>query len=285
MDPLARRVAILGGGVMGTGIAVTAVGHGIPVVVVDVDDTAVTRARRSIAHQMRHAHLCGAAPAAAPADAVVTTDLREIGPAGLVIEAVVEDVTTKSDLLARVASMTGRDVPLVTNTSGIPVDELADALDRPGRLVGAHFMNPTYLIRQVEVIRGPRTDEDTLATLFGFLDRIGRRAAVVRDSPGFVTSRLLHPMINDAARLVGEGIADAAAVDDLMQGCLGHPTGPLRTADLIGLDNLVDALAALHARTGVECHRPCEQLVAMVRRGELGRKSGRGFYQYAEDNR
>ena len=277
-------IAILGGGVMGTGIAATTVGHGVPVVLLDVDETALERARRSIAAQLRHAQMCGELPdGITPAEVTATTEPRDVGPAHLVVEAVVEDPATKADVLSRVSALTGDDVPVVTNTSGIPIDELADSLDRPGRLVGTHFMNPTYLIRQVEVIRGPRTGEDTMATLFGFLDRIRRRPCVVADSPGFVTSRLLHPMINDAARLVGEGVADAATVDELMQGCLGHPTGPLRTADLIGLDNLVDALAALHARTGVESHRPCEQLVAMVSSGVLGRKNGRGFYEYGEE--
>lgn len=121
-----------------------------------------------------------------------------------------------------------------------------------------------------------------MAALRALLAGLRRRAVEVRDSPGFVTSRLLHPMLNDAARLVGDGIATADEVDALMQGCLGHRTGPLRTADLIGLDNLVDSLAALYERTGEQRYRPCEQLTAKVRDGHLGRKSGRGFYDYTE---
>jgi methoxymalonate biosynthesis protein len=141
-------------------------------------------------------------------------------------------------------------------------------------------MNPPYLIRTVEVIRGARTGEDTMAALGRVLAALDRQPVVVRDAPGFVTSRVLHPMINDAARVVEEGTASVEAVDALMEGCLGHPTGPLRTADLIGIDNLVDSLKVLYERTGDEGCRPCDLLLEKVRQGELGRKSGRGFYDY-----
>jgi methoxymalonate biosynthesis protein len=153
---------------------------------------------------------------------------------------------------------------------------------RPEELLGTHFMNPTYLITMVEVVRGRRTNEATLAAVSSLLTALGRQAVVVRDSPGFVTSRLLHPMINDAARVVSEGTATVEAVDTLMRGCLGHPTGPLRTADLIGLDNLVDSLTVLHERTGDEGCRPCDLLLEKVRDGDLGRKTGRGFYDYGK---
>jgi len=153
---------------------------------------------------------------------------------------------------------------------------------RPADLVGTHFMNPPYLIRMVEVIQGPRTGEVTMTAVTQLLMALARRPVVVRDAPGFVTSRLLHPMINDAVRIVAEGTATVEAVDDLMQGCLGHPTGPLRTADLIGLDNLADALSALYERTGDKRALPCELLLEKVRAGDLGRKTGRGFYDYGE---
>jgi methoxymalonate biosynthesis protein len=134
----------------------------------------------------------------------------------------------------------------------------------------------------VEVSRGPRTADATLAATERLITRLARQPVLIRDAPGFVTSRLLHPMINDAIRVVAEGTASAEAVDLLMQGCLGFPTGPLRTADLIGLDNLADALTALHLRTGDERSKPCALLLEMVRTGDLGRKTGRGFYHYGE---
>jgi methoxymalonate biosynthesis protein len=174
------------------------------------------------------------------------------------------------------------EIGALIRTSGIPIDELAEAMPRPEDLVGTHFMNPAYLIRMVEVIRGPRTGDRTLASLMALLDTLARKPVVVRDSPGFVTSRLLHPMINDAARLVDEGVASAEDVDALMRGCLGHATGPLRTADLIGLDNLVDALDVLFDRTGDPTHEPCALLRRKVDAGDFGAKSGRGFYDYGK---
>ncbi|GAA1312923.1 3-hydroxyacyl-CoA dehydrogenase family protein [Saccharothrix xinjiangensis] len=278
-----KHLAVLGAGVMGVGITTTALAHGLPVVLVDVDRAALDRARTEVAHQLRHAALMGAAPAdRAPGEVVTTTSVRDAAGAVAVVEAVTERLDAKVGALGAVADVVDPGTPLITNTSGIPVDVLADAVPRPGELVGAHFMNPAYLIDLVEVVRGPRTADDAVARLEALLGSLGRRAVVVRDSPGFVTSRLLHPLLNDAARLVGEGVATAEQVDDLMRGCLGHRTGPLRTADLIGLDNLVDSLAALHERTGVESYRPGEALLEKVRQGHLGRKSGRGFYDYGE---
>jgi methoxymalonate biosynthesis protein len=159
---------------------------------------------------------------------------------------------------------------------------MADWVVRPGELVGVHFMNPSYLIKMVEVIRGPRTGEATMAAVTGLLTALGREALVIRDSPGFVINRLLHPLINTAAMLVEEGVATAEVVDGLLEGCLGHATGPLRTGDLIGLDNLVDSLNVLYERRGDESCRPCELLLAKVRDGDLGRKTGRGFYDYGK---
>ncbi|GAA4473390.1 3-hydroxyacyl-CoA dehydrogenase family protein [Phytohabitans houttuyneae] len=276
-------VAVVGAGVMGTGISTLVTGHGLPVVLVDVDEAALERARAATATGLRHARLVGALPAGSqPAELHTTVRLDEVEPAGAVIEAVTERADLKAELLAKVSGLVRPGTPLISNTSGIPIDELAADLRRPGELIGTHFMNPAYLISMVEVIRGPRTVEATVESVLALLTRIGRRAVVVRDAPGFVTSRLLHPMINDAARIVSEGTATVEEVDSLMQGCLGHPTGPLRTADLIGIDNLVDALTMLHLRTGDQRCRPSDLLLEKVRRGELGRKSGRGFYVYRE---
>ncbi|KDN16115.1 3-hydroxyacyl-CoA dehydrogenase family protein [Amycolatopsis rifamycinica] len=274
-------VAIVGAGVMGTGISTLVVGHGLPVVLVDVDDGVLERARAASATGLRHAQLAGALPAGrAPGKLHTTVSLSEVADATAVIEAVTELPEKKAEVLAGISELVRPGTPLISNTSGIPIDEMAAWVRHPDDLIGTHFMNPAYLIAMVEVIRGPKTADQTVDAVLSLLTRLGRRAVVVNDAPGFVTSRLLHPMINDAARVVGDGTATVEEVDALMQGCLGHPTGPLRTADLIGIDNLVDALAALHARTGDERCRPSEVLLEKVRRGELGRKSGRGFYIY-----
>ncbi|MER5494444.1 3-hydroxyacyl-CoA dehydrogenase family protein [Streptomyces sp. NPDC002454] len=276
-----HALTVLGAGVMGVGITVLALGHGLPVHLVDLDRERLDRARERIDGELRLAALMAALPEGTPTGTLVTgTSLKAAAGATAVIEAVTENARTKSDVLAEVSALVRPGTPLVTNTSSIPVDELAGALERPEELVGTHFMNPPYLIGTAEVIRGSRTGESTMAAAVALLGALRRKAVVVRDAPGFVTSRILHPMINDAARVVQAGTATAEDVDALMQGCLGHPTGPLRTADLIGIDNLVDSLTVLHERTGDDGCRPSELLLRLVREGRLGRKSGRGFYDY-----
>ncbi|NBH05257.1 3-hydroxyacyl-CoA dehydrogenase family protein [Amycolatopsis sp. SID8362] len=276
------RPAVIGGGVMGSAITAMALGHGVPVTLVEVDGEAVELAKRRVAQQLRHARLMGAFPDVGEGELTATTDLAAAKDATAVVEAIIEDDKVKAAVLGELSALVAPGTPLITNTSGIPVDELAEAVERPADLLATHFMNPAYLIPNVEVVRGPRTGQSTLDAVLGLLERLSRKPIVVRDSPGFVTSRLLHPMINDAARLVEEGTASVEAVDELMQGCLGHPTGPLRTADLIGLDNLADALRALAERTGDPRHAPCALLLSKVADGHLGRKSGRGFYEYGK---
>ncbi|WP_030228520.1 3-hydroxyacyl-CoA dehydrogenase family protein [Actinoalloteichus caeruleus] len=277
-----HRLTVLGAGVMGTGITAMAVGHGVPVVLVDVDADALARARAEVLGKVRHARLMGTLPEDRAEGELVTTSSvgAECSDATAVVEATTEIPEMKAKALGEIAAAVPEGTPLISTTSGIPIDEMADWVPRPADLVGTHFMNPAYLINTVEMIRGPRTAESTMARATALLEAMARRVIVVRDAPGFVTSRLLHPMINAAARVVGEGTATVEDVDELMRGCLGHPVGPLRTADLIGIDNLVDSLVVLHERTGDESARPCELLVAKVREGNLGRKTGRGFYDY-----
>ncbi len=279
--PDGHRITVLGAGTMGAGITSLALGHGVPVTLVDVDQAALDGARARIGHHGRVAQLMGALPdGVEPGGLDTTTSLDSAAEATVVIEAVTEDQDTKAALLTEVGARTRPGTVLITNTSSIPVDDLAGYHPRPGEVVGTHFMNPPYLIRTVEVVRGPRTSQHTLDALDGLLRTLRRESVVVSDAPGFVTSRLLHPMINDAARVVQEGTASAEDVDALMVGCLGHRTGPLRTADMIGLDNLVDSLWVLHERTGDERCRPCDLLLGKVRAGDHGRKSGRGFFTY-----
>lgn len=277
----AHRVAIVGAGVMGTNIATVALGHGVPVLLVDLDETVLAQARATISEMLRHAKLLGALPADGPDGELVTTTVpADAAGVTAVVEAVTEQPEVKAKVLGEYSAIVRPGTPMISNTSGIPIDEMADWLARPAELAGTHFMNPAFLIRMVEVARGPRTGDETMSAITGLLTALDRVPVVVGDSPGFVTSRLLHPMINDAIRLVGTGTATSEAVDALMEGCLGHRTGPLRTADLIGLDNLADSLRALYERTGDEGCRPCDALLAKVGQGELGRKTGRGFYDY-----
>jgi methoxymalonate biosynthesis protein len=276
-----HRLAVVGAGVMGTNIATLAIGHGIPVVLMDVGDPVLARARRTITQKLRHAQMMGVLPPGRPHGELTTsTSLDDAADATTVIEAVTELPETKAKVLAGVSAVVRRGTTLISNTSCIPIDEMADWVVRGDELVGVHFMNPSYLIKMVEVIQGPRTGEATMEAVTGLLAAMGREALVIRDSPGFVINRLLHPLINTAAMLVEEGVASAEVVDGLLEGCLGHSTGPLRTADLIGLDNLVDSLNVLYERRGEDSCRPCELLLTKVREGNLGRKTGRGFYDY-----
>jgi len=277
-----HRLAVVGAGVMGTNITALALGHGVPVVLVDVDEAVLSRAREIVRQKLRHAQLMGVLPDRPPGQLVTSMSLGDVADATVVIEAVTELPETKAKALAGISAEVRPGTLLISNTSCIPIDELACSVLRPDDLAGVHFMNPSYLIKSVEVIRGPRTGDRTMQAVAGLLECLGRKGLVVRDAPGFVINRLLHPLINTAAMVVEEGTASAEVVDGLLEGCLGHSTGPLRTADLIGLDNLVDSLNVLYERTGEDCCRPCELLLEKVRAGHLGRKSGRGFYDYGK---
>jgi methoxymalonate biosynthesis protein len=283
IDQPDHRLAIVGAGVMGTNIATLATGHGVPVVLVDLSDDVLAQARQTIKGKLRHAQLMGVLPSGRTPGALVTsTSLDDAADATTVIEAVTEVPETKAKVLAGVSAVVRPGTTLISNTSCIPVDEMADSVVSPGDLVGVHFMNPSYLIKMVEVIRGPRTSPATMDSVTGLLTALGRQALIINDSAGFVINRLLHPLINTAAMLVEEGVASVEVVDGLLEGCLGHATGPLRTADLIGLDNLVDSLNVLYERRADDSCRPCDLLLAKVRAGHLGRKTGQGFYDYGK---
>ncbi|MGW2619512.1 3-hydroxyacyl-CoA dehydrogenase family protein [Streptomyces sp. NPDC001500] len=276
-----QRLAVFGAGVMGVGITTLAIGRGVPVMLVDVDRTRLDTARARVRSELRLAHMTGALPRTGPVGELELAD-SAMAAAGAtwVIEAVTEVADLKAKVHREIASVVAPGTLRVTNTSSIPVDELAGEVPAPQDLAGIHFMNPPYLIGTLEVIRGPRTGEHAMTAVTALLARLGRKGIVVGDGPGFVTSRVLHRMINDAANVVEEGRATVEDVDALMEGCLGHPTGPLRTADLIGIDNLVDSLTVLHERTGDDSYRPSELLVRKVAEGDHGRKTGRGFYTY-----
>jgi methoxymalonate biosynthesis protein len=275
-------LGVLGAGTMGTGVAALAIAHGVPVVLMDIDQGAAARAAAEVRQHLRMCQLVAGLPVADDAETrlTVTTDCSQLAAVTAIVECVVEDADVKGKLLGAVAAVVRPATVLMTNTSAIPVDELAEALSVPADLVGAHFMNPPYLIEGVEVVRGPRTGTEALARADAVLRRLGRRPIVVGDGPGFVINRVLQRMINEAATIVEEGIATPEAVDALFTTCLGHRSGPLATADLIGLDNVVDTLTVLRERIGQDGYRPCALLRDMVERGDLGRKSGAGFFVY-----
>ncbi|WP_409180796.1 3-hydroxyacyl-CoA dehydrogenase family protein [Amycolatopsis sp. VS8301801F10] len=277
-----HRLAVIGAGVMGTNISTLALGHGVPVVLVDLDESVLDTAKAAIAQKTRHAQLMGVLPDRPAGELATSTSLSSIADATTVVEAVTEVAEVKEKVLAEASRIVAPGTTLISNTSCIPIDEMAEWTARPEELVGVHFMNPSYLIKMVEVIRGPRTAPAVLDNAVGLLSVLGRDSLVIEDSAGFVINRLLHPLINTAAMLVEEGVASVEVVDGLLEGCLGHSTGPLRTGDLIGLENLVDSLNVLYERRGDESCRPCDLLLQKVADGHLGRKTGRGFYDYGK---
>ena len=276
-----HRLAIVGAGVMGTGIATLAVGYGVPVTLIDVGESILAEARTAVAQQLRLARLMGSLPREGDEGELVTgVRLADVAAATIVVEAVTERARLKLDILAEVSRLVAPGTPLLSNTSAIPIEELAGVTARPQDVLGVHFMNPPYMIKMLEVIRGPRTGQEALTRTLALLDVLERTGVVVGDGPGFVINRVLQRMINEAARIVQDGIAGPEDVDALFTGCLGHRTGPLATADLIGLDNVADSLRVLLERTGDEGYRPCDLLLDKVRAAQWGRKTGRGFFEY-----
>ncbi len=266
---------------MGVCIGALGVSRGLRVTLIDNDPGKIGMAAGRVAQEIRLAKLMGAVDRdAVPGELVTASSLAAGLPADAVIEAVVEIADEKARVLKEVSAAVGPDTLLVTNTSSIPVDELAAGLPHPESILGIHFMNPAYLIPAVEVVPGARTSEETKARALSLLAVLGRKGVIVGDGPGFVTSRISHRMINDAIKVVEEGRASVEDVDLLMQNCLGHATGPLRTADLIGLDNLADSLRILFERTSDDNFQPARLLLQKVAMGHHGRKSGRGFYTY-----
>jgi methoxymalonate biosynthesis protein len=282
-DPASGPLAVIGAGVMGASIATLATGHGLPVLLVDIDEGKLRTAPARVDRQLRTARLFGALPSEGPVGKLRTSAaLSEAAGATAVIESVTELPEVKAEVLAAVSDAVPAGTLLASNTSAIPIAELAAATRRPEDLVGTHFMNPPYLIRSVEVVRGPATEERAMAAVRSLLAALDCRAVEVGDGPGFVSNRILMRMLNDAARIVAEGRTAPKEVDEVFQACLGHRTGPLATADLIGLDNVVDTLRVLHERTGDDGYQPCDLLLDKVRAGDLGRKTGRGFHEYGE---
>jgi 3-hydroxybutyryl-CoA dehydrogenase len=279
-----RRVAVLGAGTMGNGIAHVLARGGYSVILRDIDGRALDLALANIAANLdREAKKGKIAEAQKPeilARIRVTTDAAPLATADFAIEAVPERLDLKTAVLREADKMLPPAAILASNTSSISITTLAALTSRPDRFVGMHFMNPVPVMALVEVIRALQTSDATFAATMALAEKLGKKPVAVNDSPGFVSNRVLMPLINEAAFCVMEGVATAEAVDAVMKTGMNHPMGPLELADFIGLDVCADILDVLYAGFQDSKYRACPLLRKMVAAGWLGRKSGRGFYNY-----
>ncbi|HEY2053371.1 MAG TPA: 3-hydroxybutyryl-CoA dehydrogenase [Solirubrobacterales bacterium] len=281
-----EKVAVLGGGLMGSGIAESVALAGLPVIVRDIDDTAVEAAERRIGASLHRAASRGKLEAdevaAIHERIVLTTDLEDIADADLVIEAVPENAELKANILAQVAGIVSEDALIASNTSSIPIVQLAAGLPRPERVLGLHFFSPVPVMHLIEVVVALDTSEEVVATARDFAERIGKRAIVTKDRSGFIVNMLLVPYLMAAVRMYEEGFATAEDIDEGMKLGCGHPMGPLTLADFIGLDVLYAIGDSLYEEFKQTEYAPPPLLKRMVASGRIGRKANRGFYEYGE---
>jgi 3-hydroxybutyryl-CoA dehydrogenase len=280
-----RTIGVVGAGTMGHGIAQVAAQSGYDVVLVDAAPAALERGRTQIGKGLERLvakEKLTAEERDRALDRLSTgADLAAFAHAELVVEAVVERLEVKQKLLSELDHVCPPATILATNTSSISITKLAGSTGRPEKVIGMHFMNPVPVMQLIEVIRGLATSQETYDAVEAASRRMGKTPVEVHDAPGFVSNRVLMPMINEAIFCLAEGVGKAEAIDGVMKMGMNHPMGPLALADLIGLDVCLDILRVLQQGFGDPKYRPCPLLVKMVDAGRLGRKSGRGFYEYS----
>ncbi|NHM28603.1 MULTISPECIES: 3-hydroxybutyryl-CoA dehydrogenase [Desulfofundulus] len=279
-----QKVMVVGAGQMGSGIAQVAAVAGCQVILNDIKDEFVQRGlsniEKNLSRDVSKGRLQEDQKAEILARITPSTSLADAKDVDLVIEAAIENMEVKSSIFKQLDEICPAHTILATNTSSLPITQIAAATKRPEKVIGMHFMNPVPVMKLVEVIRGLATSDETFAVVKAMSERMGKVPVEVNDAPGFVSNRVLLPMINEAIFCVYEGIATPEAVDQVMKLGMNHPMGPLALADLIGLDTCLYILEVLHRELGDSKYRPCPLLRKYVAAGWLGRKTGRGFYVY-----
>ncbi len=280
-----KTIGVVGAGTMGSGIAQAGAASGYSVVLQDISSAQLERGmggiRRSLGKLVEKERITAEQQDAALAAITTATEVEALADVDIVIEAAVENIDLKLALFARLHEVTRADAILASNTSSLSLTRLAAASSRPGQVVGMHFFNPVPLMKLVEVIRALQTTDATYAAADELARALGKVPVGVKDSPGFIVNRMLVPMINEAVFLLHEGVASAAEIDEAMKLGANHPIGPLALADMIGIDVCLFVQQILLNEFGDSKYRPCPLLKQMVDAGHLGRKSGRGFYDYS----
>lgn len=279
-----QKIMVVGAGQMGSGIAQVAAQTGLEVMLHDIKDEFIQRGlatiTKNLTRDVEKERTTEAEKQAILARIHPTTDLNSAKDVQLVIEAAVENMEIKSDIFRKLDAIAPVSAILATNTSSLPITEIAAVTNRPELVIGMHFMNPVPVMKLVEVIRGLATSDETYRTIEELSKKMGKVPVEVNDFPGFVSNRILLPMINEAIYAVYEGVATPEAVDQVMKLGMNHPMGPLQLADFIGLDTCLSIMEILHEGLGDSKYRPCPLLRKYVKAGWLGKKTGRGFYIY-----
>jgi 3-hydroxybutyryl-CoA dehydrogenase len=279
-----QTVGVIGAGTMGNGIAQVFAAHGFKVVLNDLNEAALNQGLKTISSSLdrliKKEAITSEQKASTLANITSTTDLKALANVDIVVEAASERLEIKADLFRRLDNICKPEAILASNTSSISLTRIARETKRPDKVVGMHFMNPVPVMKLVEIIRALQTSNETYQLVEDLSKRISKTPVTVNDSAGFVSNRILMPMINEAIYTLYEGVATAAAIDEIMKLGMAHPMGPLTLADLIGLDTCLSVMEVLHEGLGDDKYRPCPLLRRMVDAGYLGRKTGRGFYTY-----
>ena len=279
-----QDIAVLGAGQMGNGIAQVAACAGFEVVMIDIEQAFVEKGlltiEDSLGKLVAKERMTSADAEAAMSRIRISTERDSASQCDIVIEAIPEIPELKHSTFAELDLICKEGAILASNTSSISIDEIASHTKRPESVIGMHFMNPVPLMKLVEIINGSKTSEAVNSAVVGAAEKMGKTALSCNDSPGFVSNRILCPMLNEAILTLQEGVAEAEAIDGIMKLGMNHPIGPLALSDLIGLDTLLHIMRVLHEGLGDDKYAPAPLLIEMVSKGELGRKSGKGFFDY-----